>query len=52
MEKVKHSWKGNHDIVPELISDNAFLKMMILDNAKAYGMGGDIELDHGYSFSY
>ena len=52
MERVKHSWKGNHDTVPELIADIALLKARVQDKAKYFGLCGDIELDQGFSFCY
>lgn len=29
IEKIAHSWKGNHDIVPGLIPDQQLLKIKI-----------------------
>ena len=51
-DRTLHSWKANHDEVPKLISDQHLLKLRIQDDAKQFGMAGDIELDNGYSFSY
>jgi hypothetical protein len=52
VEKTIYSWKANHDSVPGLIADQQLLKLKIQDAAALHSLTGDIELDHGYSFSY
>ena len=52
LDKQSHSWKGNHDEAPRLIADSNLLKIKILDRASGLKLTGDIELDHGYSYSY
>jgi hypothetical protein len=51
-DRTLHSWKANHDEVPKLITDQHLLKLRIQNDAKKFGLAGDIELDNGYSFSY
>ena len=51
-EKVANSWRSDHDNVPNLVNNQHELKLRILRTAEAFGIKGDIELDHGYSFSY
>ena len=51
-DKIKNSWKSNHDIVPYLVSDAYTLKLQILARSAVWNLNGDIELDHGYSFTY
>ena len=51
-EKITNSWRNDHDNVPDLINNQHELKLRILAAAKDYQIFGDIELDHGYSFSY
>ena len=51
-ERVKHSWKANHDMVPELVSDQLTLKQLIIQRSIQFDLKGDIEIDHGYAFSY
>ena len=51
-EKVANSWRSDHDNVPNLVNNQHELKLRILSTAEAFGIKGDIELDHGYSFSY
>lgn len=52
IDKIKHNWKAIHDKVPDLIADSLTLKLLITSRAKPYKLNGDIETDHGYSFSY
>ena len=51
-EKVSNSWRCDHDSVPDLVNNQHELKLRILKVALDYRIEGDIELDHGYSFSY
>lgn len=51
-DKIKNSWKSNHDIVPDLVTDQYSLKLEILSRSAVWNLNGDIELDHGYSFTY
>ena len=51
-EKITNSWRCDHDNVPNLLNNMHELKIRIKDAAETYGVTGDIELDHGYSFSY
>ena len=51
-EKIANSWRSDHDNVPNLINNQHELKLLILKAAQIYDIKGDIELDHGYSFSY
>ena len=49
---MSNSWRSDHDNVPNLINNQHELKLRILAAARPYGITGDIEIDHGYSFSY
>ena len=51
-EKIRNSWRANHDEAPDLIGNIHELKLRITDMAKPFGLNGDIELDHGYSFAH
>ena len=51
-DKILYGWKEMHDEVPRLVSDQFALKVRILEVAGEFGLGGDIELDRGFSFSY
>ena len=51
-EKIVNSWRSDHDNVPNLVNNQHELKIRILAAAERYEIKGDIELDHGYSFSY
>ena len=53
VDKTLHQWKANHDEAPRLVMDTALLKHKILENsAKSMKIKGDIEIDHGFSYSY
>ena len=51
-EKISNSWRSDHDNVPALINNQHELKIRIIDTANQFNIDGNIELDHGYSFSY
>jgi len=51
-EKATNWWRADHDSVPELINNIHHLKIDIKKSAQLFDLNGDIELDHGYSFSY
>ena len=51
-EKIANSWRSDHDNVPNLINNLHELKIRIIESALLYDVDGDIEMDHGYSFSY
>lgn len=51
-ETIANSWRSDHDNVPGLVNNQHELKLRILAAAAAFAIPGDIELDHGYSFSY
>ncbi len=51
-EKVANSWRSDHDNVPDLVNNQHELKIKIVAAANNYEIEGDIDLDHGYSFSY
>ena len=51
-DKIMNSWREDHDVVPDYINNQHLLKIKILDLANLYGLVGNIELDHGYAFSY
>ena len=51
-EKISNSWRSDHDNVPNFVNNQHELKIRILEAAEKYEIKGDIELDHGYSFSY
>lgn len=52
VDKTLHRWKANHDEAPPLVADPNLLKIKILEAASAFNITGDIDLDHGYSYSY
>ena len=51
-EKIANSWRSDHDNVPNLINNQHELKIRIIDSAEVFGITGNIEIDHGYGFSY
>ena len=51
-ERISNSWRCDHDCVPNLVNNQHELKLRILSQAAQFGIHGDIEIDHGYSFSY
>ena len=51
-EKISNSWRSDHDNVPNMINNQHELKICIIEAANKFLIKGDIELDHGYSFSY
>ena len=51
-ERISNSWRCDHDCVPNMINNQHELKLRILSQAAQFGIHGDIEIDHGYSFSY
>ena len=50
--QIQNSWRADHDAVPDYINNQHHLKIKIVDLANKYALTGDIELDHGYAFSY
>jgi len=52
VEKIMHSWRANHDEVPQLTQDSVLLKIKIKELSDKFNIVGDVELDQGYSFSY
>ena len=51
-EEISNSWRADHDAVPDFISNQHHLKIKIQDLSAKYGLTGDIEVDHGYPFTY
>jgi hypothetical protein len=51
-DRLLHQWKPIHDEVPRLLSDGFCLKIKILSVAKEFELGGDIEMDRGFTYSY
>lgn len=52
-EKCLNNWRADHDAVPDFVSNIYSLKLKITDTAKkTLEFEGNIELDHGYAYSY
>jgi hypothetical protein len=52
-ERVQSSWRADHDIVPDVVSNIYSLKNRIIETAKdVLDFDGNIELDQGYSYAY
>lgn len=51
-EQLINSYVSDHEQPPVIISNNFELKMTLQEFAKGFGITGDLDLDHGHSFSY
>jgi hypothetical protein len=52
VDKIKNSWRTNHEECPNLVGNTYELKLSITEMADVFKIKGDIEADHGYSFSH